>query len=345
LLRFTHDQAAIRVVFGAGALATLPAELERAGMHRVLLLTTPGRAAEQPTWSARFAGRFAGARTHVPREVVAEARTLLDHTRPDALLAFGGGSAIGLGKALALETALPLAAIATTYAGSEMTSIYGISDGDEKRTGRDPRVAPRLVLYDPELAYALPPDVSATSGMNAIAHGVEALYAHDASPVSTLAAAEGFRRLARALPVIMERPGDPAARADALTGAHLAGCALDLTSMGLHHKLAHTLGGSFGLPHAETHAALLPWVMAYNADAASEAMARIATALGKTDAVAGMRALTASLRCPTLADLGFTSAQVPRAAELACRSRYPNPHEVDEPGVRWVLEHALSGRP
>jgi len=347
---FAYAMHRVRVVFGAGALATLPAELERNGMRRVLLLTTPGRAAERDAMAALLEGtlegtlaeHFDGARMHVPQEVVREAGAVVVRARPDTLVALGGGSAIGLGKALALETGLPLAAIPTTYSGSEMTSIWGISDGSEKRTGRDPRAAPQLVLYDPELTYALPQPVSASSGMNAIAHCVEAAYAADGGPVSSLLALDGIRRLTSALPAVMASARDPGARAEALAGAHLAGCALDMTSMGLHHKLAHTLGGSFGLPHAETHAALLPWVMAFNAPAAGEAMARIAAALGREDAVRGMIALTRALGTPTLADLGFTREMIPRAAALACVTRYPNPRPVDEPGVRSILEHALA---
>jgi maleylacetate reductase len=344
---FSYGMHPVRVVFGAGALATLPAELERNGLRRILLLTTPGRAAEREAIVAllqgRLAGHFDGARPHVPRDVVSDARTVVGRAKPDALLALGGGSAIGLGKALAVETGLPLSAIPTTYSGSEMTSIWGISDAHEKRTGRDPRAAPQLVLYDPELTYALPHTVSASSGMNAIAHCVEAAYAQGGGPISSLLAFDGIRRLANALPAIMAAPRDPDARVNALAGAHLAGCALDMTSMGLHHKLAHILGGSFGLAHAETHAALLPWVMAYNAPAAGVAMAGIARALGSEDAVRGMMALTRTLGTPTLADLGFTQEMISRAATLACSSRYPNPRTVDEPAVRSILEHALGG--
>jgi maleylacetate reductase len=280
---------------------------------------------------------------HVPRDVVSAAHAVVDRARPEGLLALGGGSAIGLGKALAVETGLPLVAIPTTYSGSEMTSIWGVSEGSEKRTGRDPRAAPLLVLYDPELTVALPPRLSASSGMNAIAHCVEAAYARDGGLVTSLLALEGIRRLARALPAVMRLPRDPDARAGALAGAHLAGCALDMTAMGLHHKLAHVLGGSFGLPHAETHAALLPWVMAYNAPVAGVAMSGIAAALGSDDAVRGMIALVRTLRTPTLAELGFTREMIPEAARLACASAYPNPRPVDELGVRSVLENALKG--
>ena len=345
---FAYAMHKVRVVFGARALATLPGELDRAGMRRVLLITTPGRAAEREAivtlLADRLAEHFDRAKTHVPQDTVLDAREVAARARPDALLTLGGGAAIGLGKALALETGLPLAAIPTTYSGSEMTSIWGISDVNVKRTGRDPRVAPQLVLYDPELTYGLPAAVSASSGMNAIAHCVEATYAHDGGPVSSLLALDGLRRLANALPIIMASARDPDARANALAGAHLAGCALDMSSMGLHHKLAHTLGGSFGLPHAETHAALQPWVMAYNAPAAAVAMADIAAALGSEDSVSGMIALTRTLGTPTLANLGFTRDMIPKAAALACASSYPNPRKVDEAGVRSILEHALAGR-
>jgi maleylacetate reductase len=345
---FAYRMHAARVVFAAGALARLPEELGNSGMRHVLLLTTPARAADHGALRAllarQLAGHFDGARMHVPEEAARRARAVVDRERPDSLLAVGGGSAIGLGKALALATGLPLAAIPTTYSGSEMTSIWGTSDGDEKRTGRDPRAAPRLVLYDPELTHALPERVSMSSGMNAIAHCVEATYAHDGGPVSTLLALDGIRRLARALPAIMAAPREPGARAEALTGAHLAGCALELTTMGLQHRLAHTLGGSFGLPHAETHAALLPCVMAYNAPAAGAAMAGIAAALGSEDAVGAIRALARTLGTPTLAELGFSRELIPRAAGLACGSGYPNPRPVDEPGVRSILECALAGQ-
>jgi maleylacetate reductase len=342
-LRFAYGTHAVRVVFGAGSLATLPLELERWGKRRVMLLSTPGRAAGiVPALGGRHAGTFDDAMMHVPREVVAAARAAVRNAGPDALLAFGGGSAIGLGKALALETDLPLAAIPTTCSGSETTSIWGISDGTAKRTGRDPRVAPRLVVYDPALTTDVPPGVFAASGMNAVAHCVEALYAPDAGPVSTMFALDGLRRLAEHLPMIMSAPRDAGARAGALAGAHLAGRALDQTSMGLQHTLAHILGGSFGLPHAETHAALLPWVTAFNAPAAPEAMGLIAAALDAADAESGLARLARDLGASTLAGLGFTEAMIPRAAALAAAGSYPNPRPVDEAGVRSILACALA---
>lgn len=344
-MSFAYGTHEVRVVFGAGSLASLPDELERAGMRRVLLLTTPGRGAQRGALEALLGGcrvaTFSGATLHVPVEVVAQAREALERARPDALLALGGGSPIGLGKALAHETHLPLAAVVTTYSGSEMTAIWGRSDGTRKYTFRDTHVAPRLVLYDPDLTHGMPAAVSAASGMNAIAHCVEAEYAPERNPVVSFFAMDGLQRLARSLPAVMATPNDSAARSDALFGAHLAGRALDMTSMGLEHKLAHILGGSFGLNHAEAHAALVPWVTAWNAPAAPGAMAAMAEALGVADASLALTDLSRRIGIRTLGQLGITPGDIPRIAELAMALTFPNPRPVDAEGVRWIVERAL----
>ena len=344
-MNFAYVTHEVRVVFGAGSLMSLPDELERCGLRKVMLLTTPRQSADRDNvltlLGARMAGEFSGARLHVPVEVVAEARTALEHFAPESLLAFGGGSAIGLGKALAFETKLPLAAIATTYSGSEMTAVWGNSDGKVKRTFRNTEVAPRLVLYDPELTLGLSRAVSAASGMNAIAHCVEAEYSPECGPVTSGFSLEGLRRLSASLPIVIDAPDDADARTDALFGAHLAGRALDMTSMGLEHKLAHIMGGTFGLNHAEAHAALVPWVTAWNAPAAPESMERIAAALGVADAAEGLLELSRRLGIRSLGELGFTAEGIPRAAELAIAMTFPNPRPVDADGVRWILEHAL----
>jgi len=346
-MNFSYVTHEVRVVFGSGVLATLPAELERSGLRKVMLLTTPGRARDREALvallGAQTAGQYTGARLHVPVDVVRDAREALDRVRPESLLAFGGGSAIGLGKALAHETKLPLAAIATTYSGSEMTAVWGSSDGKVKRTFRNTEVAPRLVLYDPDLTHGLSPAVSAASGMNAIAHCVEAEYAPECGPVTSFFAMEGLTRLAACLPLVVKTPDDAKARSGALMGAHFAGRALDMTSMGLEHKLAHIMGGSFGLNHAEAHAALVPWVTAFNAPSAPEAMQRIAAALGVEDAAAGLADLAHRLGIRSLGDLGFTPNDIPRAVELATALTFPNPRPVEPDGVRWILERALSG--
>lgn len=335
-----------RVVFGVGAVSRLAAELDALGLIRPFVITTPGRASALAAVLEQLSDRVVGvcdrAALHVPIERVRAAVAEVDRLSPDSLLAVGGGSAIGLAKAVALERRLPIVAVPTTYAGSEMTSIWGITDGDLKRTGRDAAVAPRLVVYDPKLTMSLPPAVSAASGMNAIAHAVEAMYAANASPDAIAAAEEALRSLAAALPAIVAHPDDLEARTLALRGAHSAGVALELAAMGLHHKICHVLGGTFGLPHAATHAAVLPHVVAFNASAAPQAMARIAAALAVDNAAAGLAALGHGLGLTmSLGALGFRAQDIDRAAELVTGSAYANPRPVTADDVRAVLLRAL----
>jgi len=342
-----HPQA--RVVFGAGSAARLGEELDLLSAPaetRALVLTTPGRSVALSTIADALGHRVAGicacAELHVPVERVREVIIDVDRLSPNVLVALGGGSAVGLAKAVALECRLPIAAVPTTYAGSEMTGIWGITEGEQKRTGRDPGVAPRLVVYDPLLTLTLPADVSAASGMNAIAHAVEAMYAADAGPIATSAADKAIRLLASALPRIVARPDDLEARTMALQGAHAAGVALNMASMGLHHKICHVLGGTFGLPHAPTHAAVLPHVVAFNAPAAPLAMDRIANALGANDASEGLAALNRTLGLNfTLADLGLRAEDVNRSAVLIVSSSYTNPRPVTQDDARALLMRAL----
>jgi len=310
-----------------------------------MLVTTPRRDATIEKVRGELGNRLAGvcdfAAMHVPVDRVQRAVAEVDRIHPEALVAVGGGSAIGLAKAVARERPLPIVAVPTTYAGSEMTSIWGITSGDTKTTGRDPAVAPRLVIYDPELTLSLPPKTSAASGMNAMAHAVEAMYAPSVSQVAVAAADEAIRTLARALPSVVASPRDLDARTLALRGAHAAAMALELAQMGLHHKLCHVLGG-FGLPHAETHAALLPRVVAFNAPAAADAMTRIARALGATDTAAGLRALNKSLGLTmSLGALGLKRADVDRAADAVGAATFPNPRAATPDAVRQLLIDAI----
>ncbi len=342
---FTSEWARVRVVFGAGAVSRLSAEVDALAITRILLVTTAGRVKSLASIRTGLGNRLAGvcgqAELHVPIARVRAAVAEADRVRADALVAIGGGSAIGLAKAAALERALPIVAVPTTYSGSEMTSIWGVTDGETKRTGRSAAAAPRLVIYDPELTLRLPTPVSAASGMNAIAHAVEATYAAGAGPIATSAAEEALRLLADALPAIVDRPDDPGARALALRGAHAAGVALELAAMGLHHKMCHVLGGTFGLPHAPTHAVLLPHVAAFNAPAAPESMARVARALGVDDASAGLHALNRRLGLlATLGSLGFRAGDIERAAGLVTSAAYANPRPVTSDDVQAILRAA-----
>lgn len=335
-----------RVVLGAGAVFRLNSELQDLDVRRPLIVTTPGRARDVEVIRTHLGESLAGvcdrAQVHVPVERVREIVTEVNRLQPDALLSVGGGSAVGLAKAAALECNLPIVAVPTTYAGSEMTNIWGITDGDVKRTGRHDAVVPRLVIYDPELTLTLPADVSAASGMNAIAHAVEAMYAVDAGPKATRAADAAIRFLADALPRIVIRLDDLDARTKAMQGAHAAGLALGLASMGLHHKICHVLGGTFGLPHALTHAAVLPHVVAFNAPEVPLAMARIGEALGVRDPAAGLTDLNRTLGLnATLTDLGLKPSDVNRSAALIVSSSYTNPRPVSLDDVRALLMRAL----
>ena len=344
---FVYSGLPMRVVFGAGSVAELAKEVDRLGAKRALLLATPGRTAMVKSVAdplgIRVAGVFDRVVMHTPLELAEEARRLAASVQADCCVVVGGGSTIGFGKAIALTSALPLLAVPTTYSGSEMTTIWGISEGGAKKTGRDPKVLPKTVIYDPALTVDLPPHVSAASGMNAMAHCVEALYAHDGNPIVSMMAEEGIRALASALPRVMENPKDIDARSDALYGAWLAGCTISTTSIALHHKLCHVLGGSFNLPHAETHSIVLPHAVRYN-ESAAEAMRRIERALGKRDAAAAIYDLEKKLRLPLrLADIGMKEQDLERAARIAADAPYPNPRKVEYAPVLELLRHAYEG--
>jgi maleylacetate reductase len=349
LLKFVYNGLPMRVVFGAGSLAQLPAEVERLGAKRALLLSTPEQKDSLEkiarTLGPRCAGLYDRAAMHVPLEIAEEARRVARELGADCCITVGGGSTTGLGKAISLTSPLPILSVPTTYAGSEMTPIYGITEGGAKKTGRDVRVLPKAVIYDPELTLSLPPALSASSGMNAIAHSVEALYAQDANPVISLMAEEGIRALASALPKIVSRPGDLAGRTEALYGAWLCGIALGSAGMALHHKLCHVLGGSFNLPHAETHSIVLPHATSYNYDAAPEAMARVERALGASPAPAALYDLERKLPIPMkLSDIGLKEADLERAARIATETPYPNPRPVEYAPVLELLRNAYRGQ-
>ena len=344
---FVYNGLPSRVVFGVGALARLPEELARLGVKRALVLSTPEQkssaAQVAAALGAHCAGTYDRAVMHVPLEIAEDARRVARELGADGCVTVGGGSTTGLGKAIALTSTLPILAVPTTYAGSEMTPIYGITEGGAKKTGRDARVLPRAVIYDPSLTLSLPPALSAASGMNAIAHAVEALYSHEGNPIVSLMAEEGIRALASALPAIIKSAQDMEARSDALYGAWLCGIVLGSAGMALHHKLCHVLGGSYNLPHAETHSIVLPHAVRYN-DAAKEAMKRIERALGADDAARGIFDLEKKLGLPLrLADIGMKEADLERAARVASEAPYPNPRKVEYAPVLELLRNAYQG--
>ena len=347
---FAYDAPQYRVVFGFGTLARLGDEADRLGIRHALILTTHHQRSEGERigrqLGSRFAAAFANAVMHTPVEVTEAAIQVVETNDIDGLIAIGGGSTVGLSKALAVRTGLPQIAVPTTYAGSEMTPILGETRSGIKTTQRSRDLVPDTVIYDVDLTIGLPPDLSASSGMNAIAHAVEALYAFDGNPVTSLMAEEGIAALARALPRILDAPSDRTGRRDALYGAWLCGTCLGAVGMSLHHKLCHVLGGFFDLPHALTHAIVLPHVTAYNTTAAPEAMRRVARALGRPDAALGLFDLARRLNIPkSLADIGMPHAGIAKAAEIATRNPYANPRPVDHAALHGLIGRAWNGDP
>ncbi|GEC21288.1 maleylacetate reductase [Pseudonocardia hydrocarbonoxydans] len=340
---FVYDALPGRIVFGAGAARTaLAAEVERLGMSRLLLIASErdaGRGLTAP-FAGRVAAVFTAVREHVPVATAEAAREAA--AGADGVLCVGGGSAVGAAKAVALTTRLPILAVPTTYAGSEVTPVWGLSDGGVKTTGTDPAVLPRTVVYDPELTATLPPELATASALNALAHCVEAFWAPRRNPVSSAVAEEGVRALAAGL-----RDGDPA---QLLLGAYLAGSAFAVAGSGLHHKLAHVLGG-LGMPHARTHATLLPHVLAFNAPGSPEATARVARALGRDDvgrddAVAGLHAVTAAAGIPRgLAELGLAEDRLDEVVERTLPAvPADNPVPVDAAALRRLVRAAWAGQ-
>jgi maleylacetate reductase len=339
---FTYDQLAARIVFGAGRARTeLPGEISRLGAERVLVIAST-RDAERVASLVEplgdlVAGTFTAVREHVPLQTAEAARAAAAQVRADAVLAIGGGSTVGAAKAVALTARLPVVAVPTTYAGSEVTPVWGLTENGRKTTGTDPAVLPRVVVYDPELTATLPRDLAAASGLNALAHAVEAMWAPRRNPVSTAVAEEAIARLATGL-----RKDDPA---ELLCGAWLGASAFAVAGSGLHHKLCHVLGGTFDLPHARTHAVVLPHVLAFNAPGAPDAVARVARALGTDDAVSGLRALADEHGVPRgLRALGMPEDGIEKAAALT-EPAVPedNPVPVGDGALQRLVRAAWSG--
>ncbi|HEY4278561.1 MAG TPA: maleylacetate reductase [Conexibacter sp.] len=352
MLDFVYAALPVKVVFAKRAVRErLPELLDELGAQRLLLVVSPAEQALACELVTPFTGRIAGAftevRPHVPVEVAEQARAVAASVDADAILSIGGGSTTGTAKAIALTTGLPVIAVPTTYAGSEVTPVWGLTENGRKTTGRDPRVLPRVVVYDPELTVSLPAQLSAVSGLNALAHCIEAFWGPGANPVTSLIAEEGIRALSRGLPAVVEQPADLDARAQALYGAWLAGTAFATAGSGLHHKVCHVLGGAYDLPHAETHAIVLPHATALVAPAVPGVNARVATALGApsgTDAGDALAALSSDLGAPTaLREIGLEEAQLPEATRLVAEQAPAQPGDVGLPEIEALLRAAWRG--
>ena len=337
---FVFSSLPTRVIFGRGKISEVAAEAKRLGMKRPLVITTKHQA-DSGRDIIRSAGgvAFAGAAMHTPVDVTETALAVVRVEGCDGTIALGGGSSTGLGKAIAFRTDLPQLVIPTSYAGSEMTNILGETAGGAKTTKRDSKIQPESVIYDADLLDTLPANFATTSGMNAIAHAVEGLYAVDRNPIVSLMAEEGIRALANAL------PKGKAGHDEALYGAWLCATVLGSVSMALHHKLCHVLGGTFNLPHAETHTVILPHATAYNAVSSLKAMQSISRALGSSNAAAGLYDLAKKLGAPqTLKELGMSEVGLDKAADIAVSNPYPNPRSLERAAIRQLLDDAFHGR-
>ncbi|MFF7933384.1 iron-containing alcohol dehydrogenase [Streptomyces sp. NPDC007940] len=350
-MQFVHETLPQRVVFAPGAAPTAVAaevaEVAELKATNVMLIAAPTEAALADRVAADLpvAVRHDEVVMHVPVETAERARKAAAEAAVDALVCVGGGSTTGLAKAVALTTGLPIVAVPTTYAGSEATNVWGLTDGEVKTTGVDPRVLPRSIVYDASLLSSLPVEMSVASGLNALAHCVDSMWAPHADPIDRALAGEGIRGLARGLPAVAADPTGLDGRQQTLYGAYLAAVAFASAGSGMHHKICHVLGGMFNLPHAQTHAVVLPHVLAFNAPAVSETERRVAEAFGSPTALAGLAALRATLNAPrALRDYGMPEEGIARAvAPVLAAIPADNPTPVTEENLTALLRAAWEG--
>jgi maleylacetate reductase len=343
LPHFEEEAEGVHIQFGTDAGTGVVAELGRFGRTHPLVIASNRHAdlvAELEANSDLVVSRFTTVRRHVPTALVEQALTEAARSEIDSLVCIGGGSSIGLGKALAHQLALPIVAVPTTYSGSEMTPVWGVTDGRVKRTATDPLVRPAAVIYDHRLTTSLPVAASGASGLNALAHCV-AVGSGGAGPLGILTGLEGIAVLMRALPLLAQSPSDACTRSGLQYGGFMAGLTLSRATMGLHHRLCHLLGGAFDLPHADTHAALLP----YSIEAARlyrhPLGQRVAAAIGSDNPAGRVWDIGRQLGLPTsLSDLGVTARAVDKL--LPRLATEPSDRSVVE-ARRAVIAAALSG--
>ena len=344
---FVFPGLTTRVVFGSGTISAAGDEVRRLGHRRAMVLSTPPQESQGQELLDKLgdlgAGLFADATMHTPTDVTARAIDAYEKAGATCVVSLGGGSTTGLGKAIAARTGADQVVIPTTYAGSEMTDILGETADGEKTTRRDDSIRPETVIYDVDLTTTLPVGLTMTSALNAIAHAMEAFYAPNRSPVTELLCKDAMRAFKTSLPILRDNPTDLDARSDALYAAWCCSTALGYVSMALHHKLAHVLGGSFGTPHAETHAILLPHTTAFNEQAVPELLRPVADAFGDS-AGGGLWDFAKSIGAPMkLSELGLSEADLDRASDIAVRNAYENPRELKKTGIRSLLQAAFEG--
>lgn len=348
-LKFTHETLGQRVLFGSGqASENLAEEIRRTGGRRVMIIAAEF---EQPlaqslTDGLDIALNYSDVAAHVPIEKAEKARQSARDKKIDLIVSIGGGSTTGLAKAIALTSGIPIIAIPTTYAGSEATNVWGITEAERKTTGVDRAVLPQSIIYDATLTTSLPVDLSIASGLNGMAHCIDSMWAPRADPINQALATEGIRALAAGLVAIKENPDNLEGREQTLYGAYLAAVAFASAGSGVHHKICHVLGGTYNLPHAQTHAVVLPRVLALNAPFAPSAMDRIGHALGSSDPIGSFNSLYEQLDAPqALKDYGYTEASINESIELILPViPASNPRQITPDLMRELLESAWSGK-
>ena len=347
---FVYNSNPNRVIFGFGTRDRLAEEADRLGIKKAIVLATSNQKEDAKMLSSllgnRVAAEYHGATMHTPVDITNQAIEIVKKNNVDGIISIGGGSSTGLGKALALRTDFPQIVLPTTYAGSEMTPILGETENGEKKTISSHKVLPEVVIYDVELTLTLPVALSGTSGINAIAHAVEALYARDKNPITDLLAIEAISSLSKALPIIANDPNNAEARAGALYGAWLCGTCLGSVGMSIHHKLCHTLGGLFNLPHAETHTVILPHALAYNASSIPDVMKQINNCLKSNDSALSLYELAGEIGAPrSLKELGMIETNISLAVERALANPYWNPRPLIKEDILQLITRAYFGEP
>lgn len=347
-LNFAHDTLGQRLLFGSGKAAqNVAEEVSRLGAKKVMLIAAPFEAeiAKAVTAGISVKLTYDNVVMHVPIEKAEDARRVATENDIDLLICVGGGSTTGLAKAVAMTTGIPIVAVATTYAGSEATNVWGLTEAARKTTGVDNKVLPVTVVYDAELTYSLPVEMSVASGMNALAHCVDSMWAPRADPINQALAAEGIRALSSGLPLITKNQTDEKGREEALYGAYLSAVSFASAGSGMHHKICHVLGGTYNLPHAQTHATVLPYVLAFNAPYAPDANARIAAAFGASSGLEGLNSLRAALDAPkALKDYGFEEANIAEAVSIALPLiPESNPRKATVENLTELLHAAWAG--
>jgi len=343
MIGFNYVSYAQEILFAPGVLARLRQTVEKRGWQRCMLCTSHSMRVGgqlgpiESNLGEKLVAVFERVQPHVQDGQVATALAAAREKSIDLVIGLGGGSALGMAKAVGFDLQLPIVAIPTTYAGSEMTPVYGITHTDEdpprKVTVSDPKVVPSLVFYDPQLTLDLPSALTASTGINALAHCIEALYSKTRNPLSSLAATEGVRHIHAALLKCYQDGKNLEARTEMLFGSHLAGLSLASVSMGLHHGLCHVLGGSANVPHGIANAIILPHAILFNADVTAAQLIPAAEAMNvpeignnpkeRIEALAQrISTLVRDMDLPQrLRDAGIREADLPRLAQLAFQNK------------------------